>query len=161
MTTFSDTVLSDSPLSSFYFGVGWLFGYANSTILVVSLAALLIRRRRRVLTASVSVLSRIVLATGTLCAVAYFAEIVFALSSRNKFERYTFITFVFGPYCWLYWLRFFGAVIAPQLFWFRRSRTNPCISLSIALAIVTPWALEAAIRYLTEQATFLPDSWKH
>ena len=64
----------------------------------------------------------------------------------------------FGPYCLPFWLGIIGSVIAPQLFWLRRSRTNPCISLCIALAIVVPWAYEAAVRYVTEQAEFLPES---
>lgn len=155
------TALNNSPLYIFYFAVGWIFGYANSTILVVSLAALLIRRRRRVLSASVAVLSWIVLTTGTVCALAYFAECAFALCNRNPYERQAFITQVFGPYCLPFWLGIIGSVIAPQLFWLRRSRTNPCISLFVALAIVIPWAYEASIRYVTEHAEFLPESWKH
>jgi len=68
---------------NFYLRVasGWVLGYANAAVLLLSLVALLIRWRRRVLCASVAVLSWIVVTSSAVCAIAYLSEAAQALFS--------------------------------------------------------------------------------
>ncbi len=147
---------SESPIFRLFLVIGWVFGYTAAAILLLSLAALVIRRRRRVFIASVSKLSWIIVATGAMCGLAYVAEGLIACLGGNPYERLLFLKRISGNYAWSYWLHVFADVIAPQLFWFRRFRTNACVTLALSTAIVAPANIERMIVHFTSQSDFIP-----
>lgn len=153
-------MINQSPTSIIFFAIGCILGYTAAAILLLSVAALVIRHRRRALIASISTLSWIVVVTGAACGLAYVAEILFAWQHGNAFERAAFANRFSGASAWLFWLQAFGSVLAPQLFWFRRSRRNAWLSLAISAAVLAPANIERLIVYLTAHSDYLPNSWQ-
>jgi hypothetical protein len=43
---------------------------------------------------------------------------------RSPYEQFAFINRALGPHQWAYWIMVFCNVVAPQLFWFKKLRTN-------------------------------------
>ena len=138
-------------MSWLYFTVGVIFSWVSSALLVLSVAALLSRKRRRCLIASTSKLSWTVVATGLFIAVAYLVEAASAYYAGNPMERFAFINRVGGIYAWGYWLMLFGQIVAPQLFWFRRCRTVPPLSFAISLMIVGPTLVETVVKIVASK----------
>ena len=60
----------------------------------------------------------------------------------DPFERAAFVNRISGPYAWLYWLLLATVVVLPQLYWIRKFRTTPWISMLIGLALLWPLILE-------------------
>lgn len=149
-----------SPIYIVLFAVGVVQGYVTAAIVPISLAALFIRSRRRVLVASVSTLSWIVVVTGAVIGLAYLAEILIAWTRDNAYERFATSQRYTGAAAWFAWIELFGSVIAPQLFWFRRVRTNACLALANSAAILVPANLERLIMYITTHSEYLPESWR-
>ena len=55
---------------------------------------------------------------------AYAIEFFIAWYGGNPYESFAFVNRAFGPYAWAYWIMVTCNVIAPQLFWFKKIRTN-------------------------------------
>jgi len=146
-----------------FYTFGWVFGYTTSAVILISIAALIIKKRKHCLVASVAVLSWLIIISGAGVAFAYVLELLFVLFSSNPFERFTYFHNYTGPF-WIYsWLPILCNIIAPQLFWLRRCRTNPWLSLLIALLINGQPIFEIVVKLCTysTQADFLPTSWLH
>jgi len=151
-----------TPYFYVIFVIGWTFGASNSALLFTSFAGLVRSRYRRRLAAAASVISWVVLVAGTLCLLCYLKEIAVTYYSSNPFERFTFFHARFGGYySFFFWLDIIGNRLAPQLFWFRRCRTNLWWAFGIALVITVSLNAESVLVYFTTQSQdFLPSSWK-
>lgn len=105
-------------------------------------------------------IAKIVIATGSLVGLAYTTEFFTAWYSGSIWERYIFINRAFGPYAWAYWIMFSCNVITPQLFWFKKIRTNMVLTFIISIFVnIGMWFERFVIIVTSLHRDFLPSSW--
>src|SRR6187551_3438467 len=103
---------------------------------------------------------KIILATGTMVGYAYAMEFFIAWYSASQYEQFTFINRAFGPYAWAYWAMVSCNVIFPQLFWFRKVRTNLGAMMVICVLVNVGMWFERFVIIATSLARdFLPAAW--
>ncbi|AYL98757.1 NrfD/PsrC family molybdoenzyme membrane anchor subunit [Mucilaginibacter celer] len=105
-------------------------------------------------------MNKIIMLTGSIVGVAYLTELFIAFYSQNEYEQYAFANRISGPYWWAYWSMMTCNVITPQLFWFKKIRTN--IPLSWVLSIVVNigmWFERFVIIVTSLHRDFIPSSW--
>jgi molybdopterin-containing oxidoreductase family membrane subunit len=103
---------------------------------------------------------KIILATGTMVGYAYAMEFFIAWYSASSYEQFTFINRAFGPYAWAYWAMVSCNVIFPQLFWFRKVRTNLGAMMVICVLVNVGMWFERFVIIATSLARdFLPGAW--
>jgi Ni/Fe-hydrogenase subunit HybB-like protein len=104
--------------------------------------------------------AKVILATGWMVGYAYALEFFIAWYSGNPAEMFTFINRASGPYAWAYWTMLFCNVMTPQLFWFRRFRTNIWSLFFVAMCVnVGMWFERFVIIVTSLHRDFLPSSW--
>ncbi|HTV18163.1 MAG TPA: NrfD/PsrC family molybdoenzyme membrane anchor subunit [Polyangiaceae bacterium] len=103
---------------------------------------------------------KIILATGTMVGYAYAMEFFIAWYSASSYEQFTFINRAFGPYAWAYWAMVSCNVIFPQLFWFKKVRTNLGAMMVICVLVNVGMWFERFVIIATSLARdFLPPAW--
>jgi Ni/Fe-hydrogenase subunit HybB-like protein len=103
---------------------------------------------------------KIILATGTMVGYAYAMEFFIAWYSASSYEQFTFINRAFGPYAWAYWAMVSCNVIFPQLFWFKKVRTNLGAMMVICVLVNVGMWFERFVIIATSLARdFLPAAW--
>jgi molybdopterin-containing oxidoreductase family membrane subunit len=107
-------------------------------------------------------MNKIILLTGSLVGYAYASEFFVAAYSGNEYEGFTFINRAFGPYAWAYWTMMSCNVFIPQLFWFKRLRTNTTVSWIVAALVnVGMWFERFVICITSLHRDSLPSSWDY
>jgi len=105
-------------------------------------------------------MNKIILATGTMVGYAYATEFFIAWYSGNGYERFVFLNRALGPYAWAYWTMISCNVLAPQLFWAKRLRTNLAVTMAVVLCVdVGMWFERFVIIVTSLHRDFLPSSW--
>lgn len=144
-----------------YFVVGAIFsGFAMVMTLMI-----LIRKLYKMedyvtdshLTAIAKILTFISLIMGT----AYLTEVFVAWYSGSPYEMHTFFkTRIFGPYAFQFWAMFICNAVVPQLFWFKKIRTQIWWMFAISLVInLGMWYERYNIVVTSLAQDFLPSSW--
>lgn len=121
-----------------FYMAGAILQHSAVAILILSLLAMPLRRRRGSLMVAVDTLAWLVIASGALVGFATIWESVQLLLGGNLFEKAAFANRAGGHYAWYYWLSAFSVVVAPQLFWWRRCRATVWIALVIGMVISAP-----------------------
>jgi Polysulphide reductase len=106
-------------------------------------------------------IAKLILATGLMLAYSYMCETFIAWYSGDQFERYTYLfARPQGPYAWIYWAMTAANILTPQLFWFRRLRTNVVVLFVASVLIwAAMWAERFVIIVTSLNRDFLPSSW--
>jgi molybdopterin-containing oxidoreductase family membrane subunit len=105
-------------------------------------------------------MNKIILLTGSLVGYAYAMEFFIAWYGGNKYEQFQFINRAFGPYAWAYWTMISCNVLSPQIFWFKKMRTNIWVMMFVASFVtVGMWFERFVIIVLSLHRDFLPSSW--
>jgi Ni/Fe-hydrogenase subunit HybB-like protein len=143
-----------------YFVAGAIFGgFAMVLTLLVPIRAFL-GLHAIVTTRHLENMAKIVLATGSMVGYAYAMEFFVAWYSGNPYERFVFVNRALGPYAWAYWTMITCNVLVPQLFWFRKVRTNPWTLFGVAVCVnVGMWFERFVIIVTSLHRSFLPSSW--
>ncbi len=103
---------------------------------------------------------KVILATGTMVGYAYAMEFFVAWYSGSPYERFAFINRAFGHYGWAYWCMVSCNVIFPQLFWFKKVRTNVWAMMVICILVnVGMWFERFVIICTSLSRDFLPANW--
>ena len=103
---------------------------------------------------------KVLLATGLIVGYAYGTELFMAWYSGNLYERFAFLNRAAGPYAWAYWTMVSCNVLAPQLFWSKRLRTNLWVIMLVAMCVnVGMWFERFVIIVTSLSRDFLPSSW--
>jgi Ni/Fe-hydrogenase subunit HybB-like protein len=76
----------------------------------------------------------VIIVTGSMVGVAYLSELFISWYSGVEYEAYAFLNRATGPYMIAYYAMMTCNVISPQLFWFKKIRTN--LHLTFILSIV-------------------------
>ncbi|MFH0991856.1 MAG: NrfD/PsrC family molybdoenzyme membrane anchor subunit [bacterium] len=107
-------------------------------------------------------MNKVILLTGSMVGYAYAMEFFIAWYSGSQFERFVFLNRALGPYAWAYWTMVSCNVIFPQLFWFKKIRTNIPLMFIIGILVnVGMWFERYVIIVTTLSRDFLPSSWGH
>jgi molybdopterin-containing oxidoreductase family membrane subunit len=89
-------------------------------------------------------------------------EFFIAWYSGNPYETFTFINRATGPYAWAYWTMVSCNVISPQLFWFKKIRTNLTALFIISIFVnIGMWFERFVIIVTSLHRDFLPSSWSY
>jgi Ni/Fe-hydrogenase subunit HybB-like protein len=106
-------------------------------------------------------IAKLMLAMGLMLAYSYVMETFISWYSGSAVERYTYLhSRPFGPYAVAYWVMTVINVVAPQVFWWRRVRTNTTLLFVAALAILCGMWMERFIIIVTSlNRDFLTSSW--
>jgi molybdopterin-containing oxidoreductase family membrane subunit len=105
-------------------------------------------------------MTKLILATGSIVALSYAIEFFTALQSPNRYEYYTFVNRVLGPLGWGFAVMVACNVLVPQLFWFRRIRSNLLLVWCLTILVnVGMWFERFVIIVTSLERDFLPSSW--
>ena len=105
-------------------------------------------------------MAKVMLATGLIVAYGYIMEAFFGWYSGNIYERFMIYNRMTGPYAWSYWLLILCNVLAPQLIWFKRFRTNLVVLFIMSIIVSLGMWLERFVIIVTSlHRDFLPSSW--
>jgi len=105
-------------------------------------------------------MSKVIIATGGIVALAYATEFFIALYSGNDYERFTFVNRALGPFSWAYWIMVSCNIGIPQLLWSKKIRSNIAAVFVISLFInVGMWFERFVIITISLSRDYLPASW--
>jgi Ni/Fe-hydrogenase subunit HybB-like protein len=143
-----------------YFVAGAIYsGFAMVLVLAIPLRALyglddLITMRH------LDNCAKVMLATAEIVAYSYLFEAFISWYSGNTFEMYAMWNRMTGPYWPTYWLLIFCNLVAPQLLWVKKYRTNVIWLFVISLdVLVGMWLERYVIIVVSLHRDFLPSSW--
>jgi molybdopterin-containing oxidoreductase family membrane subunit len=105
-------------------------------------------------------MNKIILLTGSIVGVAYLTELFIAFYSQAEYEQYAFMNRISGPYWWAYWSMMTCNVITPQLFWFKKIRTNIPLSWTLSIVVnIGMWFERFVIIVTSLHRDYIPSSW--
>ncbi len=143
-----------------YFVAGAVFGGFAMVLLLAVPARELFGLKELITTRHLENMCKILLTTGLIVGYSYATELFMAYYSGNLYERFVSINRMLGPYAWAYWTMVSCNVLAPQLFWSKRLRTNRWWILFVALAVTIGMWFERFVIIVTSLSRdFVPSSW--
>ena len=108
----------------------------------------------------VELMNIVIIITGSIVGVAYITEFFIAWYGQVPAEQYAFINRATGPYWWAYWSMMTCNVISPQLFWFKRLRTNLVATFILSIIVnIGMWFERFVIIVTSLHRDYLPSSW--
>lgn len=108
----------------------------------------------------IELMNIIITVTGSIVGVAYITEFFIASYSGVEAEQYAFINRAFGPYWWAYASMMTCNVISPQLFWFKKIRTNIASTFVISIIVnIGMWFERFVIIVTSLHRDYIPSSW--
>jgi len=145
-----------------YFVAGAIFsGFAMVLTLMIP-ARYLFGLKDVIRTDHIEAMCKILLATGMMVGFAYGTEFFIAWYSGNPVEQFVFINRAFGPFWWAYWIMVSCNVFIPQLFWFKKCRTNPYIIFILCIFVnIGMWFERFVIIATSLTRTWLPNTWHY
>jgi molybdopterin-containing oxidoreductase family membrane subunit len=108
----------------------------------------------------VELMNIVIIITGSIVGIAYITEFFIAWYGQVPAEQYAFINRATGPYWWAYWSMMTCNVISPQLFWFKKIRTNLVATFIISIIVnIGMWFERFVIIVTSLHRDYLPSSW--
>jgi len=105
---------------------------------------------------------KIILLTGSIVGFAYMTEFFIAWYGANPYEQFAFVNRATGPYWWAYWIMISCNVISPQLFWFKKFRSNAVLIFIVCIFVNIGMWFERFVIIVTSLANdFLPSAWSY
>jgi Ni/Fe-hydrogenase subunit HybB-like protein len=105
-------------------------------------------------------LAKVLLAASVFMAYSYACEIFFAFYGGDHHEIATTVNRFVGAYAWIYWATLLCNVVAVQVLWFPRIRSNHKVLFVVAILVVIGMWLERFMLIVTSlYRDFLPSSW--
>ncbi len=113
-------------------------------------------------TRHIELMCKVIMATSMMVGYAYATEFFVAWYSGNQYEGFAFINRATGPYWWAYTIMVSCNVLVPQIFWFKKMRTNMwVVFIAAALINVGMWFERFVIVVSSLNRDFLPSSWHY
>ncbi|HEV8512508.1 MAG TPA: NrfD/PsrC family molybdoenzyme membrane anchor subunit [Cyclobacteriaceae bacterium] len=108
----------------------------------------------------VELMNIIIIVTGSIVGIAYITEFFIAWYGQVPAEQYAFINRATGPYWWAYWSMMTCNVISPQLFWFKKIRTNLVSTFVLSIIVnIGMWFERFVIIVTSLHRDYVPSSW--
>ncbi len=105
-------------------------------------------------------MAKIMLATGLIVGYGYMIETFMAWYSADSYEEFMIHNRMTGPYAVFYWSLIFCNIVAPQILWFKKIRTNVPVLFVMSLVVNAGMWLERFVIVVTSlHRDFLPSSW--
>jgi Ni/Fe-hydrogenase subunit HybB-like protein len=143
-----------------YFVAGAIFSGMSMVLTLMIIARAVLRLDDYLTLNHIEAMTKLVLVTSGMVALAYGTEFFIALYSGNPYERFVFINRAFGPFAWAYWTMVSCNVVVPQLYWFRGVRRNLWAVFVISILVnVGMWFERFVIIVTSLHRDFLPSSW--
>jgi molybdopterin-containing oxidoreductase family membrane subunit len=102
----------------------------------------------------------VIIVTGSIVGVAYLTELFISDYSGVQYESYAFINRFSGPLAWSYWSMMTCNVISPQLFWFKKLRTNLVFTFIMSIIVnIGMWFERFVIIVTSIHRDYLPAAW--
>ncbi len=143
-----------------YFVAGAVFsGFAMvNTLLIVMRKVLNLENYIHV--KHIEYMNIVIIVTGSIVGVAYLTELFISWYSGVEYESYAFINRATGPYWWAYWSMMTCNVISPQVFWFKKLRTNITFTFFMSIIVnIGMWFERFVIIVTSLHRDYLPSSW--
>jgi Ni/Fe-hydrogenase subunit HybB-like protein len=143
-----------------YFVAGAIFSGFGMVLTLLVIAREVMNYKDYITEEHLDAMAKIILVTGTMVGMAYITEFFVAAYSGVEYEQYAFLNRAFGPYWWAYWTMMSCNLIAPQVFWFRKLRTNPAFLFVMSIIVnIGMWFERFVIIVTSLHRDFLPSSW--
>ena len=108
----------------------------------------------------IELMNIIIIITGSIVGIAYITEFFVAWYGQVPAEYYAFYNRATGPYWWAYWSMMTCNVISPQLFWFKKLRTNIVATFILSIIVnIGMWFERFVIIVTSVHRDYLPSSW--
>jgi Ni/Fe-hydrogenase subunit HybB-like protein len=105
-------------------------------------------------------MAKILLATGLIVAYGYMMEIFMGWYSGSRYEQFTVLNRMKGPYAPIFWALIFCNVVAPQALWWGRARRSVLTLWIVSLIVGVGMWLERFVIVVTSlHRDFLPSAW--
>ncbi len=102
----------------------------------------------------------VIILTGSMVGVAYLSELFISWYSGVEYEQYAFLNRATGPYMIAYYCMMTCNVVSPQLFWFKKIRTNLHFTFILSIVVnIGMWFERFVIIVPTLARTFIPATW--
>jgi len=143
-----------------YFVAGAIFsGFGMVLTLIIPLRTLC-RLEQIITVRHIELMCKVTLATGSIVGYAYAMEFFIAWYGGNPYEMYAFKNRATGPYWWAYWIMVSCNVLTPQLFWFKKFRTNMMVVFILSIFVnIGMWFERFVIVVISLHRDFLPSNW--
>ena len=143
-----------------YFVAGAIFG-GFAMVLVLAIPARQFFGLKKIITMKhLELMAKVILATGMLVGYAYGMEFFVAWYSGAIYEQFTFVNRAFGNFAWAYWTMIFCNVVSPQVFWWKKMRTNIWVIWVVGIIVnVGMWFERFVIICTSLTRDFLPANW--
>jgi molybdopterin-containing oxidoreductase family membrane subunit len=143
-----------------YFVAGAIFSGIGMVLTLMIVARKVMGLEEYITQRHIDVMSKLILLTSGIVALAYGTEFFTAFYSGNQYEQFVFLNRARGPFAWAYWTMVSCNVLAPQLLWFRGIRRRVGIVFVLTLLInVGMWFERFVIIVTSLHRDFLPSSW--
>jgi molybdopterin-containing oxidoreductase family membrane subunit len=143
-----------------YFVAGAVFSGFAMVLTLMLIVRRVMRLEEYITTHHIENMCKVIIATGGIVGLAYATELFVAYYSGNEYERFAFINRALGPYGWTYWTMVSCNILAPQVFWFKRMRSNVSIVFIISIIInIGMWFERFVIIMTSLTRDYLPASW--
>jgi Ni/Fe-hydrogenase subunit HybB-like protein len=143
-----------------YFVAGAIFSGFGMVVTLAVPARQFFGLKRLITMKHLEHMNLVILTTGTMVGYAYGMEFFIAWYSGSIYENFAFINRAFGEYAWAYWTMISCNVIFPQLFWFKKIRTNLTAMMIICVLVNVGMWFERFVIICTSLARdFLPSAW--
>jgi len=143
-----------------YFVAGAIFGGFAMVVTLAVPARQFFGLKRIITVPHLELMAKIILATGMMVGYAYSIEFFISWYGGSNYELFTFVNRSMGPYAWAYWCMVGCNVVSPQVFWFKKMRTNPWVILVVGIIVnIGMWFERFVIVVTSLSRDFLPSSW--
>ena len=143
-----------------YFVAGAVFSGFAMVLTLMIIARSVLHFEEYITLHHIESMSKIIIATGGIVAMAYMTELFVSFYSGNEYERFAFVNRMLGPYAWAYWIMVSCNVVTPQFLWFRKIRRNVAAVFVLSILInVGMWFERFVIITISLTRDYLPASW--
>jgi len=110
----------------------------------------------------IEMMNIVVMVTGSIVGIAYITEFFMSWYSGVTYEVFAFTNRMMGPYYWAYWAMMTCNVVSPQLFWFKKIRTNLVFTFVLSIVVnIGMWFERFVIIVTSLHRDYLPSSWAY
>jgi len=143
-----------------YFVAGAIFSGLAMVLTLMLVARKVMRLENYITARHVGSMCKLIIGTGGIVAMAYSTEFFIAWYSGNPYEQFVFMNRALGPFSWAYWTMVGCNVLTPQLFWFKKIRSNLVLVFILSIFInIGMWFERFVIIVTSLHRDFLPSSW--
>jgi Ni/Fe-hydrogenase subunit HybB-like protein len=143
-----------------YFVAGAIYSGFAMVLTLLIIARKAMKLEDYITVEHVESMNKILIATGSIVALAYFAEIFVAWYSADEYEHYNLMNRLQGPYNWAFAIMMICNVVSAQLLWIKKLRRNLAFTFFLSIVInVGMWFERFVIIVISLHRDFLPSSW--